>query len=162
MKTLIKAAVRIVIAFMLYGALMQLIVSIMNILLYKQYGDSGILIYTASVSVVWVATIVILLFAWIKADRLVRLFAGPIRGNEITINTSNSDLLAAAVSIFGVYLVVSAVTGLAGLYAYHWIREVLTPPEVINAGWTASEISSAIVHTLSLLIGAGLLWATAD
>jgi len=156
MRTLIKVAIRLVVAFMIYDIVRANYEVIASILLNIGRGFQDPWYYYAAVLMGFFVMIIVLLLFWIKADYIVHFIAGPIHSNEITINTSNVDLLSVAFSVLGVYLIVNSLTDIAFLYAYQWQLGVYTPPGTApsQSAWEGGKVAMDI---LGILIGLGLI-----
>jgi hypothetical protein len=113
MKTLIKAVVRIFIiaAFLsLFNTLLNMISnSVFSSGVFKEYPWAYISGFIA------VAIAAVLLFVlWRKTDWVIRRIVGDIDDHEISINTTNLDLIRVAMFIFGIVWVVTSISGLIG------------------------------------------------
>ena len=153
MKTLIKTAIRLVIAFMIYDVLLRVYEISAGVIYAVGYSPWY---YWATILMMYLVLLIVLALTWIKTDRIVRFVAGPIRGNEITIDTSNIDLLTVALSIFGVYLIVNALGDLAYMYSYQWQLRVSTPRGVTPSD-SAWETGKLVMDILRILIGTGFI-----
>ena len=120
MRSLIKAAIRIIIILFFFKLLYWSINQIYFLIRTREYTDY----YNVAVPFIifiglTVVGFIILFILWKKTDWLVKLVVGDLNENELVINTSNLDLIYSVLRIFGIFLLITALPELLGLAFYH-------------------------------------------
>jgi hypothetical protein len=163
MRSLIRAAVRIIIIVMFILMVKMLLINAQWIAMNWHDSDSQYLYsqigITAGQFVVYSAILALL---WIKTDWIVRVIAGNIDDNEIVISTSNLDLVKVAMQILGMVLLATSVPVLLGFIAYHFrITHLYEELELsVTATQYATELRSFVEYIVKLVLGTWLLLGT--
>ena len=161
MRSLIRAAVRIIIIVMFVMMVKMLIVNIQwTAMNFHDESIRQILYYQIGLTVgqfgVYSAILALL---WLKTDWIVRFIAGNIDDSEIVISTSNLDLVKVAMQILGMVLLATSIPKLLGFGAYHFrildmVEKLDVPSSAVSR---ATELESFVTIMVTLLIG---LWLT--
>jgi hypothetical protein len=135
MKTLIRAAVRIIIIVMFVMMVKMLLVNIQwTALNFRDGSIRQISYYQIGLTVdqfgVYSAILALL---WLRTDWIVRVIAGNIDDSELVISTSNLDLIRVSMQILGMVLLATSIPKLLGLGAYYFriptsLRNLTCPP----------------------------------
>lgn len=159
MRTLVRAAIRIILIYLFLETLLYTIRYCHDIIHTSTYFEPQSIWFDLLV-VIGVAIIcfVILSFIWWKTDWLVNVLAGEISNNELIITTSNLDLFKIVLRIFGVFLLIDSIPALVGLIGYHFSY----PNDLINtsAGIRPQEIRELIIIGVKILIGFWMILGT--
>ena len=113
MRTLIKAVVRILII----AAFISLVNNLLNMIsqlvfsfdVYEEYPWGYISVFIAIV-----IAAILLVVLWRKTDWLIRRIVGDMGDHEISISTTNLDLIRVAMFVFGTVLIVTSISGVIG------------------------------------------------
>ena len=160
MRSLIKAAIRIIIILFFFQLLRQFLSAISSFTYMSHYsGYEDIAFPLAIVIATGIVAIIVLVVLWIKTDWLVKVIAGDLNENELVINTSNSDLIKTALRILGLFLLITSIPELLGLASYH----IRIENELSNAFMSLSPEQKAhltqewILLIVKIIIG---IWLT--
>jgi hypothetical protein len=163
MKSIIKAAIRIIIIIIFVRSLVMLVNNLANlrvmsvqIQLYDE--PQSTIYYLYGIYIVGFLVVTAILFLiWKKTDWIVKILAGGLNENELNINTSNMDLIKVAMYILGMYLIVTSIPDLFGLLAYH-LRLTGEESELIyTAQQKASTIQHFVTSGITIVIGTWLV-----
>ena len=150
MRSVVKAAIRIVLIYLFLTALLPLI-QFFSVVLADTSDMPGIYTYSYFVFPV-VLYILILCVLWWKTNWLVRFLAGSAPDDSLVITTSNIDLFIVALRILGIFLIVNAIADLIGLISYHFsIHEIY--PEFIGTNMELDWIRELATNITTLVIG---------
>jgi hypothetical protein len=98
---------------------------------------------------------------WLKTDWVVKLLAGNMDDNSLTITTSSSKLFKIAIRFLGILLVVTSIPPLLGLAGRHLYWASRSPEYgIIPSEIEVQEIEEWIINGSTLLIGIGLMIGT--
>lgn len=159
MRTLVRAAIRIILIYLFLETLFYTIrycCDIFHIYTYfeprSRWFDLLVIIGAA------VICFVILSLLWWKTDWLVNVLAGKVSNHELIIATSNLDLFKVAIRILGIFLLITSIPALVGLIGYHFSY----PDDLFNtyAGIQPQEIRELIIIGMKILIGIGMILGT--
>jgi hypothetical protein len=114
---------------------------------YYDYKTTFNIIFLAVVFVVLTA---LLYFLWRKSDGIVKLLAGNVDEQNITITLSNTGLMSVVLRITGVVLLVSNIPRLLGTLVYYAYEGFGG-----NGSFMASEMRQWVIIGVSCLLG---LW----
>ncbi|MFH1032275.1 MAG: hypothetical protein V1767_06920 [Chloroflexota bacterium] len=159
MRSIIKAALRVVIVFAFLEIVASLVKSIGSLLTFRHIPDAQDLsTFYVNISIASLIGLLILWAMWWKTDAIVRILVGNISENELVINTSNLDLIKVSMRILGIYLLATSIPDLFGLIAYH-IQNVNLYVELnnIDPKLQADEIKWWVTTGVTILIGIWLV-----
>lgn len=155
MRSIIKAAIRIIIVIMFLKSLLGLVNNLSGVLINPALYEYRYSFYTVAISLAIIFTgMLILYLLWRKTDWLVRIIAGNINENEVVISTSNLDLIKVAMRILGIYLLVTSVPTLIGMISYHLSLGSEFPRQM------AMILKDYVTEVITILIGAWLVLGT--
>ena len=160
MRTLIKAAVRIIIIFMFVAVFKIVINSAQWIIRGPGINiEQNIYYFIVTIGGQLVIYTLILCLLWWKTDWIVRIIAGNSDDNELVIKTANLDLLKVAMRIFGIFLIVTSIPDLFGLATYHM---VLIPESdlIYTPVQKANGLMNLVTTIVTMAIGAWLVIGT--
>jgi hypothetical protein len=123
-------------------------------------GISANINFISSAGTLLIAFLVILLIFWVlwwKAGKICIFLAGDISDSEITINTSNVDLIKVVLRIFGMCLIVLSLSTLCGHIAYHIRYAGLTSGIESSPSHQANEMLWWVTDGLKIIIGIWLV-----
>lgn len=160
MRAIIKAALRIIIIILFITLLRNVLINVQIIILgyHNEYYDNIFIDISIFIGFFILST-ALLYFFWRKTDWFVKILAGKTVDTELTISTSNIDLLKVAMRILGMYLIITSIPDLIGLSAYH-IRLLQVKDFVYPYTLQAEVIKDAIVGLITFGIGIWLLLGT--
>jgi hypothetical protein len=155
MKVLAKAIIRIVLVFALINVLVILILGLVAVFR-EAYGGNTLFYAIAEIVMVALVGFVLLLMAWVNTDYIVRKVVGNTYGKHIEITTSNVNLMGVAMSMIGIWLIVSVIPDFLGTIARHYYyTSQLLYPNNLPADMRADEIQGLVVSGVKLVLG---LW----
>ena len=157
MRSIIKAAIRVTIVILFVKYLVETInrVSVLFIYPFSQDLEAYPLLYMYIAF--FIVMTVILFLLWWKTDWIVKIVLGVLDENELSINTSNKDLIKVAMYILGLWLLVTSIPDLFGIFAYQ-IRLMEENPDLIyTAGQQAVTIRDVVSYVITIVIGAWLV-----
>ena len=164
MRSLIRAAVRVIIIVMFVMMVKMLLVNIQWVAMnFHDESLRQILYYQIGLTVgqfgVYSAILALL---WLKTDWIVRVIAGNIDDNELLITSSNLDLVRVAMQILGMVLLATSIPKLLGLGAYHFrilnlVEKLDVPSSAVSQ---ATELQSFVIIIVTFLIGLWLVLGT--
>ena len=158
MRSIIKAAVRVIILIMFVMLLKFIMYSAQSIMMAPALGiDIDLLFYTSSILGPFIIGTLVLYFLWRKTDWIVRIIAGNLNDNELVIKTSNLDLLKVAMRLFGIYLLIASIPDLFGLLTYY-IR--MNNELMYTAHVQATTLRSSVSNIITIGIGVWLVIGT--
>jgi hypothetical protein len=159
MRTAIRAIIRVIIIIIFIQALITLIYSIANVYSYFKWAaeDYNLAVPIGIMVGVMLLATLILFVLWRKTDWLVRITAGEISEKELVITTSNLDLYKVAIRILGMYLVVTALPDLIGLFGYHLTIPRQSDYYILSGEINASEIRELLIIGVRLIAGIVLI-----
>jgi hypothetical protein len=163
MKSAVKATIRIIVIFVFIQSLITLINYISNFIyaVHHIYSENYDILFSLAVPIgSLLLGIFILYIIWWKTDWLVKVLAGELSDNELTISTSNLDLMKVALRILGIFLLVNSIPNLLGLIGYHY-----SFPEEMRRFSTeiyANEIKNYIIVGVKIIFGVWLSLGTKD
>jgi hypothetical protein len=153
MRSIAKIAFRIILIFLFINTLGSGISGISySIYTYQHYNDgtsSGLIYLLISV----IGTVIILgliIFLWIKAERVVKFIAGKIDDNQLVINANTSDLFNVLLKFLGIYLLINSLSLLLGIWGHHIYLNYYGFSD--DSTSLASEIQPLIVNGFTLII----------
>lgn len=154
MRTLTRAAVRIILAVMFLQTFFTAINYLVNLSRYSVQSIGLGLLLILGVSVI---SFVILGLLWWRTDWLVNLLAGRVSNHELIITTTSTDFFCAALRVLGFYLLADAVPALLGLLGHHlYYSGLATYSDSVIAG----NIRDLITIGAKIVIGIGLIIGT--
>jgi hypothetical protein len=159
MRTLIKAAVRLVIILMFFhlflyiGNSLAMLIDFFTVNQFTIFNNHYY--YLAVPVIVFVIGVLILWYLWLNTDWLAEFIAEDIDEHEIVIKTSNLDLIKVVFRIMGMYLIVTQIPTIVGLSVSHVILEKYTSGIVTSL---VGEIKQWIITVGTVLIGLWLLF----
>ncbi len=159
MRTAIRAIIRVIIIIIFIQALIALIYSIANVYSYFRVvvGDYNLAVPIAIMVGAMLLVTLILYVLWRKTDWLVRITAGEIPEKELVITTSNLDLYKVAIRVLGMYLVVTALPDLIGLFGYHLSIPRESEYYLLSGEINANEIRELLEIGVRLIAGVVLI-----
>lgn len=159
MRTLIKAAIRILIIVMTLQMLLSLVNSLVLLFSYPPiYGEFNAPYFWGNLATnifSFLITILILFIVWRKTDWLVGLIAEEINDTELTINTNNVELITVVVRILGIVLLVTNLRLLVALIGNRWILGSIYPDVYIQT--SVNDMRQWIAAIVGLLLGIWLV-----
>ena len=161
MRSIIKAAVRVIIIIIFVSLLkhvistLQWLITIPNNYMIPQ--DLPYLI--GIVGGPFIIFTLILYFLWRNTDWIVRVIAGNLNDNELVIKTSNLDLVKVFMRIFGIFLIVTSIPELFGLAVYHIV--LIIPDELMYSPISrATTLMNIVTIVLTMGVGTWLVIGT--
>jgi hypothetical protein len=151
MRTLIKAGLRIFSLFVFLN-----LVSLMSVELVTYYSGgfplpiSWILVIIA----VFLLETAVLLFFWLKTDKVVDIVAGGADEKALVLSASSPEITSIILRVAGIYFILRAIPEIAGLTVYQvWNNQ----DSGFRHAFSASDAQHWLVQVLTLAIGLGLV-----
>lgn len=159
MKTLIKAAIRIIITIgfiWMFISLAGILSSSASVVSQPRFSHDPLSYWFIILPLaILLALAAILIILWRKSDWLVAVLAGNINETELVISTTNLDLITVVLRILGICLVLTSLPALAGQLTSYGIMKDLFPSPL---DYQARMIENLVKTGGTILIGAWLLF----
>lgn len=154
MRTLTRAAVRIILAIMFLQTFFTALNYLVNLSRYSVQSIGLGLLLILGVSVI---SFIILGLLWWRTEWLVNLLAGRVSNHELIITTTNTDFFRVSLRVLGFYLLADAIPALLGMLGHHLYYSSL---DIYSDSIIAGNIRDLITIGAKILIGIGLIIGT--
>ena len=154
MKTLLKAAVRILALFVFIN-LLTVTASFMVVFAGTWTGHRvlPLLIITA----LFIVETAVLVLIWFKADSLVKLMTGEADDNALVLSATSPEITTLILRAFGIYFILRAIPQIAGLVVYRVMLAGQSTYYYYQNAVSASDAQQWTVQIVTLIIGIALV-----
>jgi hypothetical protein len=107
-----------------------------------------------TMALVFVLETALLLFIWVKADKVVDIIAGSADEKSLALNVSGAEVTAILLRAFGIYFILRAIPAILGLVVY---QVGMNSDSGFRHSFSASDAQQWTVQVVTLLIGIALV-----